>query len=65
MQYQDRRSRLLGCLEDGVSVVLESKNSPDEFEVVSVSREEWRHWVVVVEKENQLEAEPLNFNQAA
>ncbi len=66
MQLKLSRERLVGCLEDGVSVLLENEDGSDGSDgylVEIVSREEHRFWASIIDDENERDDSRLNLKQ--
>jgi len=58
--------RVVGCVPDGKTIIMSTGGNSGTRAVI-VSKEEWAHWVDVLEREvvPQEELQSLNFLQAA
>ena len=62
------QERVIGCLEDGVSVLQAKDDDFTQTEVVIVNREEWLFWASQLDQENEVAQEERshgNFMLAA
>ena len=60
------QERVIGCLDDGVSVIHALDDDFMKIEVVIVDRKEWTYWAALMDQEAVAQEEQSqNFMQAA